>query len=183
MYAVCARGCRARRLIEAPLIDTPDGWTTDLEAMRDLAIAPRARKSCSCVARQSHRRIDSARGGARMAQSLQGRARAGGGRPGLHQIGRCAVGGHAHRRIPEYRGPPHALKLHALAGARIGCVLADPALIAVLRRCQAPYPVPQPCAELALRTASWNRPRSRKRPRGSKRSAQNANGCWTYCRD
>jgi histidinol-phosphate aminotransferase len=30
-------------------------------------------------------------------------------------------------------------------------VLADPALIAVLRRCQAPYPVPQPCAELALR--------------------------------
>ena len=42
-------------------------------------------------------------------------------------------------------------KLHALAGARIGCLLADAALIQMLRRCQAPYPVPQPCAELALR--------------------------------
>ena len=42
-------------------------------------------------------------------------------------------------------------KLHALAGARIGCLLADAALIEVLRRCQAPYPVPQPCADLALR--------------------------------
>jgi histidinol-phosphate aminotransferase len=42
-------------------------------------------------------------------------------------------------------------KLHALAGARVGCVIADPALIAVLRRCQAPYPVPEPCAALALR--------------------------------
>ncbi len=28
--------------------------------------------------------------------------------------------------------------------------IGDPALIAVLRRCQAPYPVPTPCARLAL---------------------------------
>lgn len=41
-------------------------------------------------------------------------------------------------------------KAHALAAARIGVVIADPALIEVLRRCQAPYPVPTPCAELAL---------------------------------
>jgi histidinol-phosphate aminotransferase len=41
-------------------------------------------------------------------------------------------------------------KAHALAAARIGCVIADPALVAVLRACQAPYPVPAPCAELAL---------------------------------
>src|SRR5690606_26202603 len=41
-------------------------------------------------------------------------------------------------------------KAHGLAAARIGCVLADPALVAVLRECQAPYPVPAPCAELAL---------------------------------
>jgi histidinol-phosphate aminotransferase len=32
-------------------------------------------------------------------------------------------------------------KAHALAGARIGTLLADPALVAVLRACQAPYPV------------------------------------------
>ena len=41
-------------------------------------------------------------------------------------------------------------KAHALAAARIGCVIADAELIAVLRHCQAPYPVPAPCAALAL---------------------------------
>ncbi|TDB29600.1 histidinol-phosphate transaminase [Stenotrophomonas sp. ATCM1_4] len=41
-------------------------------------------------------------------------------------------------------------KAHALAAARIGCVIADSGLIAVLRRCQAPYPVPTPCSALAL---------------------------------
>ena len=42
-------------------------------------------------------------------------------------------------------------KAHALAAARIGCVIADPGVIALLRRCQAPYPVPVPSAQLALR--------------------------------
>src|SRR5690606_39068415 len=41
-------------------------------------------------------------------------------------------------------------KAHALAGARIGVLAAHPSMIAVLRRCQAPYPVPSPCAALAL---------------------------------
>ncbi len=41
-------------------------------------------------------------------------------------------------------------KAHALAAARIGCVIADANLIAVLRRCQAPYPIPAPCTALAL---------------------------------
>ena len=41
-------------------------------------------------------------------------------------------------------------KAHALAGARVGIALAHPDLTAVLRRVQAPYPVPTPVAELAL---------------------------------
>lgn len=41
-------------------------------------------------------------------------------------------------------------KAHALAAARIGAAIADPALAGVLRRCQAPYPVPTPCAALAV---------------------------------
>ena len=41
-------------------------------------------------------------------------------------------------------------KAHALAAARVGCVLAAPALIEALRRCQAPYPIPQPVAAAAL---------------------------------
>jgi len=41
-------------------------------------------------------------------------------------------------------------KAHALAAARVGTLIAAPELIALLRRCQAPYPVPTPCAELAV---------------------------------
>ncbi|HSP60675.1 MAG TPA: histidinol-phosphate transaminase [Ornithinimicrobium sp.] len=41
-------------------------------------------------------------------------------------------------------------KAHGLAGARIGIGLAHPDLAAVLRRVQAPYPVPVPVARLGL---------------------------------
>src|SRR5690606_18674319 len=41
-------------------------------------------------------------------------------------------------------------KAHALAAARIGVAIGDPVLIDVLRRCPAPYPVPPPCATLAV---------------------------------
>jgi histidinol-phosphate aminotransferase len=45
-------------------------------------------------------------------------------------------------------------KAHALAGARIGAVLADPTVIAVLGNLAAPYPVPAPSAALALSALS-----------------------------
>lgn len=41
-------------------------------------------------------------------------------------------------------------KAHALAGARIGALLAAPELIPVLQACQAPYPIARPSAALAL---------------------------------
>lgn len=41
-------------------------------------------------------------------------------------------------------------KAHALAGARVGAMVAHPDLIAVLRRVQAPYPMPAPVVDLAL---------------------------------
>ncbi|HET8898965.1 MAG TPA: histidinol-phosphate transaminase [Rhodanobacteraceae bacterium] len=41
-------------------------------------------------------------------------------------------------------------KAWALAGARVGCLLAAPAVIALLRRVMAPYPLPSPCVEIAL---------------------------------
>lgn len=40
-------------------------------------------------------------------------------------------------------------KAHALAGARVGCVVADAELIALLRRLMAPYPLPTPSAAAA----------------------------------
>jgi histidinol-phosphate aminotransferase len=45
-------------------------------------------------------------------------------------------------------------KAYAMAGARIGAVIADPDVIGVLRSLQAPYPVPAPSAALALAALS-----------------------------
>jgi len=45
-------------------------------------------------------------------------------------------------------------KAHALAAARIGVAIAAPELIAVLRRCQAPYPVPGPVARIGIQALS-----------------------------
>lgn len=45
-------------------------------------------------------------------------------------------------------------KAHALAAARIGSLIANDELIALLRRCQAPYPVPTPCAAMAEQALS-----------------------------
>jgi histidinol-phosphate aminotransferase len=45
-------------------------------------------------------------------------------------------------------------KAHALAGARIGVLVADPAIIGLCRRIMAPYPLPQPCVEAAERALS-----------------------------
>jgi histidinol-phosphate aminotransferase len=41
-------------------------------------------------------------------------------------------------------------KAYALAGARIGALIAAPDVIALLRRIQAPYPLPLPCVEAAM---------------------------------
>lgn len=45
-------------------------------------------------------------------------------------------------------------KAHGLAGARVGVAIGDPDLIAVLRRVQAPYPLPVPVTELAVSALS-----------------------------
>jgi histidinol-phosphate aminotransferase len=42
-------------------------------------------------------------------------------------------------------------KAHALAGCRIGTVIADPVIIDLLRRIIAPYPLPTPTVAAALR--------------------------------
>jgi Histidinol-phosphate/aromatic aminotransferase and cobyric acid decarboxylase len=41
-------------------------------------------------------------------------------------------------------------KAHGLAAARIGALVADVGLVALLRKVQAPYPIPAPCSALAL---------------------------------
>ncbi len=45
-------------------------------------------------------------------------------------------------------------KAHALAGARIGCLVAAPGIIGLLRRIMPPYPLPTPCVEAAVAALS-----------------------------
>lgn len=45
-------------------------------------------------------------------------------------------------------------KAHALAGVRVGALLAAAPVVALLRKIMPPYPVPAPCAEAALRALS-----------------------------
>ncbi|WP_109471253.1 histidinol-phosphate transaminase [Ornithinimicrobium cavernae] len=76
----------------------------------------------------------------------------------------------------EFAGPPSATtllgthpnlvvlrtlsKAHGLAGARIGAALCHPDLAVVLRRVQAPYPLPVPVTELAVSALSGSVRRS-----------------------
>jgi histidinol-phosphate aminotransferase len=45
-------------------------------------------------------------------------------------------------------------KAHALAGCRLGAVIANPVVIDLLRRIIAPYPLPTPTVTIALRALS-----------------------------
>jgi histidinol-phosphate aminotransferase len=54
-------------------------------------------------------------------------------------------------RFPELVVLRTLSKAHALAGARIGALLGSPPLVRLLRNLSAPYPIPAPSAELALR--------------------------------
>jgi len=58
--------------------------------------------------------------------------------------------------VPDLARHPHLAvlrtmsKAHGLAGARVGALVADPELVQVVGRVQAPYPLPAPAVEMAL---------------------------------
>lgn len=149
MYAVSARLQNAP-LVEVPLIDGNDGFSVDLDAIGTAALASNAKLVFLCSPAnptgQALRLTDIAV----LAERLRDRAMV---------IVDEAYG--------EFSDQPSAVSLvdtlpnvavlrtlskaHALAGARIGTLIADAQLVAVLRNCQAPYPLPSPCVQLALR--------------------------------
>ncbi|WP_045727352.1 histidinol-phosphate transaminase [Xanthomonas sp. GPE 39] len=148
MYAVCARMQNAR-VVEVPLCDTADGLCVDLDAVVDAALSQRVKLVFLCSPGNPGGAAIALADIARAAQRLQDRA--------------LLVVDEAYGEFSDQPSATTLLahqpnvavlrtlsKAHALAAARIGCVIADPALIAVLRRCQAPYPIPAPCLHLAL---------------------------------
>ena len=148
MYAVSARLQNAP-LLEVPLIDGQAGFAADLDAVAVAAEKGAAKLVFLCSPSNPTGASVPPAGIAALAGRLAGRA--------------LVVVDEAYG---EYSDQPSMAsfidaqpniavlrtlsKAHALAAARIGCLLAAPELIAVLRNCQAPYPLPSPCVQLAL---------------------------------
>ena len=148
MYAVSARLQNAP-LLEVPLIDGQAGFAADLDAVAVAAEKGAAKLVFLCSPSNPTGASVPPAGIAALAGRLAGRA--------------LVVVDEAYG---EFSGQPSAIalmaahpniavlrtlsKAHALAAARIGTLVADPALVRVLRACQAPYPVPAPCADLAV---------------------------------
>jgi histidinol-phosphate aminotransferase len=148
MYAVCAR-VHGARVLEVPLRDETDDFRIDLDTVAARALAERAKLVFLCrPGNPAGAPLDGADVLA-LARQLADRA--------VVVVDEAYIefaDAPSLAREVASQGNLAVLrtlsKAHALAAARIGCVIADPALIEVLRRCQAPYPVPTPCADLAL---------------------------------
>ncbi len=148
MYAVCARLQNAP-LVEVPLVDAADGFVADLGAIGDAALERGAKLVFLCSPSNPVGSPIPLDGIAALATRLLGHAlvvvdEAYG---EFSDVPSAVALMAAHPNIAVLRT---LSKAHALAAARIGCVIADAGLIAMLRHCQAPYPVPAPCSALAL---------------------------------
>jgi histidinol-phosphate aminotransferase len=148
MYAVCAR-LQGAPVVEVPLREVADGLEPDLDDIAGVAIEASAKLVFLCSPSNPAGSAIPLADIGRLAKRLEGIA--------------LVVVDEAYGEFSDIPSattllPGHSnivvlrtlSKAHALAAARIGVAIADAALIEVLRRCQAPYPVPTPCAELAL---------------------------------
>lgn len=148
MYAVCARLQDARR-VEVPLLDAADGWMLDIDAVIASARDGGARIVFLCSPNNPTGEIVPREAIARAAVALADQAVV----VVDEAYGEYAGQDSAATLLPRH--PNLAVlrtlsKAHALAGARIGALLADPALVRVLRNVAAPYPLPTPSVRAAL---------------------------------
>lgn len=148
MYAVSAR-LQGAPLVEVALLDDGDAFAPDFDAIAAAALARSAKLVFLCSPSNPTGGALALADIAALARRLDGRALV----VVDEAYGEYSEVPSASALLPEH-GNLAVLrtlsKAHALAAARIGCVIADAALIAALRACQAPYPVPTPCADLAL---------------------------------
>lgn len=149
MYDVCAR-LHGVRIVQAPLREQAGGFACDIDEVESAARASGARLVFLCSPNNPTGDAIPTDAVRELAGRLDGRA--------------LVVVDEAYQ---EFARTPSATtllgacpnllvlrtlsKAHALAGVRLGAVIGDATLIDVLRRCQAPYPLPSPCIDLALR--------------------------------
>lgn len=148
MYAVCARLQNAP-LLEVPLRDSGDALVADIDAIIAAALSGNAKLVFLCTPSNPAGSSIALNDIERVARALEGRALV----VVDEAYGEYADQASAATLLSRYDNVAvlrTLSKAHALAAARIGTLIAAPTLIQVLRRCQAPYPVPAPCAALAL---------------------------------
>lgn len=152
MYAVCAR-LHGAAVVDVPLLDDDNGWRCDFTAVERETIARGAKLVFLCSPGNPGGTSLPLDDVARLARRLHGRA--------LVVVDEAywdyAEGASAVDLIDTQSNIAvlrTLSKAHALPAARIGTVIADARLIAVLRRCQAPYPLPSACVEQALAALS-----------------------------
>lgn len=149
MYAVCAR-LHGTPVVEVPLVETAGGFVCDFDTVERAARDAGARVVFLCSPGNPSGAALPMPAVAALARALEGQA--------------LVVVDEAYQEYAEGASAISLLdtqrnvavlrtlsKAHALAAARIGTVIADPSLIQVLQRCQAPYPLSQPSVELACR--------------------------------
>ncbi|WP_133498538.1 histidinol-phosphate transaminase [Cognatilysobacter terrigena] len=149
MYAVSAK-LHGARVVDVPLVDDGRAFRCDIDAVADAALASNATLVFLCSPGNPTGDIVPLDAVRTLAERLDGRA--------------IVVVDEAYQ---EFASAPSAItlqaersnivvlrtlsKAHALAGVRLGVAIGDADLIAVLRRCQAPYPLPAPCVTLVER--------------------------------
>jgi histidinol-phosphate aminotransferase len=147
MYAVAA-GVQGARTISVPLTAAGD-FRLDVEALL-AAVVPSVKLVFICTPNNPTGSLVPLVDIERVARELRGRA--------LLVVDEAYL---------EYAGTPSAIglidefahvavlrtmsKAYALAGARLGVLVAHPEVIGLLRRIMAPYPLPTPCVAAAMR--------------------------------
>lgn len=151
MYAVAARVQNAR-LVQVPLTATGDAarpFALDADAVIAAALSNPVKLVFLCSPNNPTGQALPVETIERIASALEGRAvvvvdEAYG--EFMQQASAIAL----RQRFPQLAVLRTLSKAHALAGARIGSLIAAPELIRVLRAIMAPYPISAPCARDAL---------------------------------
>lgn len=148
MYAVCAR-LHGTRVVDVPLRDDGAGYAVDFGAVGEAAERESAKIVFLCSPGNPGGNLLPLDAIAVLAARLRDRA--------VVVVDEAYI---EFAAAPSATGLLESLpniailrtlsKAHALAAARVGTVIADAGLTAVLQRCQAPYPLPVPCVEAAL---------------------------------
>lgn len=148
MYAVYAQ-LQGARVLEVPLRDARHDFHIELDAVARVARAHRPKLVFLCSPGNPAGGVAPAAAVLALARQLEGRT--------LVVVDEAYIEFADTPSLVAQVGAQENLavlrtlsKAHALAGARIGCLIAGAQVIAALRSCQAPYPIPQPCAERAL---------------------------------